>query len=129
MERQPTRHVRDVMIRNVETIPPDTTIQDAARKMETTDVGPLPVVEGDRVMGILTDRDIIAWASRGGGDTRTATIRDIMTTNVDSCAEDDDVREVAQTMQAKQHKRLVVLGSNKQLIGIVSLADLPVSGV
>jgi CBS domain-containing protein len=52
-----------------------------------------------------------------------------MTTKVDSCAEDDDVREVARTMQQKQHKRLVVLGPNKQLVGIVSLADLPVSGV
>jgi len=97
--------------------------------MTGADVGPLPVVEGSQVVGMLTDRDIITWAASAGGDTQTTRVREIMTTAVDSCSEDDDVRAVARTMQEKQHKRLVVLDRNQQFVGIVSLADLPVSGV
>jgi len=129
MEPQAIRYIKDVMTREVETINADATLQAAAQRMTAADVGPLPVVEGERVVGMLTDRDIITWAASTGGDTQTTRVREIMTTAVDSCAEDDDVREVARTMQEKQHKRLVVLGPNQQLVGIVSLADLPVSGV
>ncbi len=129
MEPQAIRYIKDVMTREVETINADATLQAAAQRMTAADVGPLPVVEGGRVVGMLTDRDIITWAASTGGDTQTTRVREIMTTAVDSCAEDDDVREVARTMQEKQHKRLVVLGPNQQFVGIVSLADLPVSGV
>jgi CBS domain-containing protein len=129
MEPQAIRYIKDVMTREVETINADATLQAAAQRMTAADVGPLPVVEGERVVGMLTDRDIITWAASTGGDTQTTRVREIMTTAVDSCAEDDDVREVARTMQEKQHKRLVVLGPNQQLVGIISLADLPVSGV
>jgi len=129
MEPQAIRYIKDVMTREVETINADATLQAAAQRMTAADVGPLPVVEGERVVGMLTDRDIITWAASTGGDTQTTRVREIMTTAVDSCAEDDDVREVARTMQEKQHKRLVVLGPNQQFVGIVSLADLPVSGV
>ena len=129
MEQQSIRQVKEVMTRDVETIAANATLQEAAQKMTGADVGPLPVVEGSQVVGMLTDRDIITWAASAGGDTQTTRVREIMTTAVDSCAEDDDVREVARTMQEKQHKRLVVLGPNQQFVGIVSLADLPVSGV
>jgi CBS domain-containing protein len=129
MERQPTQRIKDVMTRDIETVAVDATLQEAARKMTAADVGPLPVLEGGRVVGMCTDRDIIAWVASAGGDTRSTTVRDIMTTEVDACSEDDDVREVARTMQEQQHKRLVVLDRNQQLVGIVSLADLPVSGV
>ena len=129
MERQATQQIKDVMTRDVETIEADATLQAAAKKMTTADVGPLPVVEGGRVVGMCTDRDIIIWAAGAGGDTQTTKVRDIMTTAVDTCSEDDDVHEVARIMQAKQHKRLVVLDRNQQFAGIVSLADLPVSGV
>jgi CBS domain-containing protein len=125
MEQQSLRQVKDVMTRDVETIESSATLQEAAQKMTGADVGPLPVVEGSQVVGILTDRDIITWAASTGGDTRTTMVRDIMTTAVDSCTEDDDVGEVARTMQEKQHKRLVVLDRNQQFVGIVSLADLP----
>jgi len=129
MERQAMQQIKDVMTRDVETIAVDATLQEAANKMATADVGPLPVIEGGRVVGMCTDRDLVVWAAGAGGDTRTTTVGNIMTTAVDSCSEDDDVREVARLMQEKQHKRLVVLDPNQQLVGIVSLADLPVSGV
>ncbi len=129
MERQGTQQVRDVMTRNVATIQPDTTLQEAARQMEATDVGPLPVVEGDRVVGMLTDRDIIIRGVGGGRDPQSTSVRDVMTTELVSCTEDSDVREAARLMQENQLKRLVVLGPNQDLVGIISLADLPVSGV
>ncbi len=129
MERQGTQQVREVMTRTVETIEPDTTLQEAARRMEASDVGPMPVVEGGRVVGMLTDRDVITRAVGGGRDPQSTRVRDIMTSDVISCSEDTDVKEAAGLMQENQLKRLVVLGPNQQLAGIVSLADLPVSGV
>ena len=129
MERQGTQQVRDVMTRTVETIQPDTTLQEAARSMEAKDVGPMPVVEGGRVVGMLTDRDVITRAVAAGRDPQSTRVRDIMTSDVVSCAEDTDVKEAARLMQENQLKRLVVVGPNQQLAGIVSLADLPVSGI
>jgi CBS domain-containing protein len=129
MERQGTQQVREVMTRTVETIEPDTTLQEAAQRMEATDVGPMPVVEGGRVVGMLTDRDVITRAVGAGRDPQSTRVRDIMTSDVVSCSEDTDVKEAARLMQENQLKRLVVLSANQQLAGIVSLADLPVSGV
>ncbi|MBA3944763.1 MAG: CBS domain-containing protein [Herpetosiphonaceae bacterium] len=129
MERQGTQQVRDVMTRDVETIEPDATLQDAAQMMEALDVGPLPVVEDGLVVGMLTDRDVIARSVGDARDPQTTTVRDIMTTDVVSCFEDDDVTEAAHLMQQEQLKRLVVLNKDQELVGIVSLADLPVSGV
>ena len=129
MERQGTQQVREVMTRTVETIEPDTTLQEAARRMEAKDVGPMPVVEGGRVVGMLTDRDVITRAVGAGRDPQSTKVRDIMTSDVVSCSEDTDVKEAARLMQENQLKRLVVLSANQQLAGIVSLADLPVGGV
>ena len=129
MERQGTQQVREVMTRTVETIEPDTTLQEAAQRMEAKDVGPMPVVEGGRVVGMLTDRDVITRAVGAGRDPQSTRVRDIMTSDVVSCSEDTDVKEAARLMQENQLKRLVVLSANQQLAGIVSLADLPVSGV
>ena len=129
MERQATQQVREVMTRTVETIQPDTTLQEAAKQMEATDVGPMPVVEGGRVVGILTDRDVITRAVSAGRDPQSTKVREVMTSEVVSCSEDTDVKEAARLMQENQLKRLVVLGPNQQLVGIVSLADLPVSGI
>lgn len=127
MSQQAMQRVEDVMTRDVETISADATIQDAAQRMEAADVGPLPVVEGDRVVGIITDHDVIARAVSEGRDAHTR-VRDIMTADVVSCAPGDDVREAAQRMQGTQLKRLVVVDGGR-LVGIVSLADLPVSNL
>ena len=129
MQRQGTQQVRDVMTRTVEKIQPDTTLQEAAKRMEAADVGPMPVVESGRVVGMLTDRDVITRAVAAGRDPQSTRVRDIMTSDVVSCSEDTDIKEAAKLMQENQLKRLVVLDSKQQLAGIVSLADLPVSGV
>jgi len=103
MEQQSIRQVKEVMTRDVETMAANATLQEAAQKMTGADVGPLPVVEGSQVVGMLTDRDIITWAASAGGDTQTTRVRETTTTAVDTCSEDDDVRAVARAMQEKQH--------------------------
>jgi len=116
--------IRDIMTRNVECVWPDDTLQEAALKMKDLDVGPLPVCDSDHVIGMLTDRDITVRAVAEGRDPRSTRVRDVMTRNVVSCSEDDAVEEAARLMQERQIRRLLVLDSDKRLVGIVSLGDL-----
>ena len=118
--------VRDVMTRGVECVRPDTTIQEAAGKMKALDVGPMPVCEGDRVTGILTDRDIVVRGVAEGRDMRTTRVQDVMTRDVYAVAEDADVKEAARMMKERQVRRLVVTGGGGALAGIVSLGDIAV---
>jgi len=119
--------VHEVMTRGVECISPDATLQEAAQKMRDLDVGPLPVCgPNDRLMGIITDRDIAVRAVAEGRDPRTARVRDAMTEGIDYCFEDDHVTVAAHHMEDKQIRRLVVLNRDKRLVGIVSLGDLAV---
>jgi CBS domain-containing protein len=97
--------------------------------MRDLDVGPLPVCgPQDRLVGMVTDRDITIRGIAEGLDPRTARIRDVMTPNIIYCFEDQDVEEAAQLMKENQIRRLVVLNQDKRLVGIVSLADLAVDG-
>jgi CBS domain-containing protein len=115
------------MTREVECANPSTSIQEAARKMRDLDVGPLPVCgENDRLVGMVTDRDIVIRAIADGHDPKTTRIQDIMTPDVVYCFEDQDLEDAAQLMKESQIRRLVVLNRDKQLIGIVSLGDLAV---
>jgi CBS domain-containing protein len=118
--------VRDVMTRRVEVIRPDSTLQEAAEKMKDLDVGPLPVCEGDRLVGMITDRDITVRGVAEGQDPWTDHVCDAMTKEVIFCFEDQDVAEAARLMKDKQVRRLVVLNRDKRLVGIVSLGDLAV---
>jgi CBS domain-containing protein len=116
--------IRDIMTRDVECVWPDDTLQEAALRMKELDVGPMPVCDYDRVVGMLTDRDITVRAVAEGRDPRSTRVRDVMTRNVVSCSEDDGVEEAARLMQERQIRRLLVLDRDKRLIGIVSLGDL-----
>ncbi len=118
--------VKDVMTRGVECVAPDATLQDAARKMKDLDVGPLPVCDNDRLAGVVTDRDIAVRAVADGRDPKTTRVRDVMSSGVTWCFEDDDVKDAARLMREKQLRRLVVLDRDKRLAGIVSLGDLAV---
>jgi CBS domain-containing protein len=114
------------MTRRVEVIRPDSTLQEAAEKMKDLDVGPLPVCEGDRLVGMITDRDITVRGVAEGQDPWTDHVRDVMTKEVIFCFEDQDVAEAARLMKDKQVRRLVVLDRDRRLVGIVSLGDLAV---
>ena len=116
--------VRDVMTKGAECITPESSLQQAAQKMKNLDVGPLPVCENDRLVGMVTDRDIAVRAAAEGRDPKATRVRDVMTPDVVYCFEDQDVEEAARQMKDKQVRRLVVLNRDKRLVGIVSLGDL-----
>jgi len=118
--------LRDVMTRDVEVIRPDATLFEAAEKMKRLDVGPLPVCDGERLVGMLTDRDITVRATAVGQDPKEILVRDVMTPDITYYFEDQDVREAANLMKEQQIRRLVVLNRDKRLVGIVSLGDLAV---
>jgi CBS domain-containing protein len=116
--------IRDVMTRDVELIGPESTIQHAATKMAEADVGLLPVGEGDRLVGMITDRDIAVRGVANGKNPTKTKVRDVMTEQVLYCFEDDDADRAAESMSELQVRRMPVVDRDKRLIGVVSLADL-----
>jgi len=119
--------VSEVMTPNVQCISPDASLLEAARKMKKLDVGPLPVCgDNDRLVGIITDRDIVVRGIADDRDIHETTVKDIMTPGIEFCFDDHDVEHVARIMHDKQIRRLVVLNHDKRLVGIVSLGDLAV---
>jgi len=120
-------HVSEVMTRGAECIGPGATLQEAAERMKALDVGALPVCDNDRVVGMLTDRDITVRATAEALPPRLGQVRDVMTPDVLYCFEDQDVTEAARLMQENQVRRLVVVNRDKRLVGIVSLGDLAVA--
>ena len=119
--------LRDVMTPNPEVIPPDVTIGDAAKKMRDLDVGALPVCDGERLCGMITDRDIVIRAVAEGRYVH-GPVRDLMTEEAVYCFEDQEYEEAAVLMRKYQIRRLPVLNSENRLVGIVSLADMSLSG-
>jgi CBS domain-containing protein len=119
--------VCEVMSRDIKMTQPHSTLREAAELMKVFDVGPLPVCDDGRLVGIITDRDIAVRAVAEGQDCWEGKVRDAMSTDVAYCFDDDDVSVAAQQMQEKQIRRLLVLNREKRLVGIVSLGDLSVS--
>lgn len=116
--------ISECMTRDVETVKPDEPIRQAAQFMLRADAGSMPVCDGDRLVGMLTDRDIAVRAVAEGRGPDTP-VRDAMTPHVDYCYEDDEVEEVALKMSDAQVRRFpVVSREDKKLVGIVSLGDL-----
>ena len=118
--------LRNVMTRDVEVVRPDASVQEAAATMKRLDVAPLPVCDGKRVLGMVTDRDITIRAVAEGRDPKATTVQEVMTDEVIYCYEDQDAEDATRLMAEKQVRRLLVLDRDKQLVGIVSLGDLAV---
>src|SRR5919108_1234187 len=118
--------VAEIMTRDPEVITSDFILKDAALKMRELDVGMLPIRNDDRLVGMLTDRDITVRATAEGRDPANTKVSDVMTPEVVYCFEDQDVSEAAKLMQKKQIRRLPILNRQKRLVGIVSLADVAV---
>lgn len=112
------------MTPHVEVIQPDVTVQEAAEKMSQLDVGLLPVCDGNQLIGMLTDRDITVRATAKGYNPTMTPVREVMTTEVVYCFEDQDVEIPAQMMERRQIRRVPVVNRAKQLVGIVSLGDV-----
>jgi len=116
--------ISDIMTRNVRVVSPDKTIQEAARLMDEMNVGVLPVCDGRRLRGMITDRDITTRAAAAGLAPDTTRVRDVMSDNVWWCFDDDDVSHIVQLMSDHQIRRLPVVDHDKHLVGIVALGDL-----
>src|SRR5947209_1446812 len=115
--------IGEAMTRGAKLINPNDTLQHAAQLMKDSDCGVLPVAEGDRLVGMITDRDIaVRCIAEGKGPA--AKVRDAMTQEVKYCFEDEDVSHVCENMSEIQVRRLPVMDRNKRLVGIVSLSDL-----
>lgn len=115
--------VSEAMTRDVTVASPDDTLQQAASAMAALDAGVLPVGENDRLVGMLTDRDIAVRAVAQGMGPETS-VREVMSEEVKYCFEDEDLETVTQNMGDIQLRRLPVLNRDKRLVGIVSLGDI-----
>ena len=116
--------LREIMSDHVEVIHPDDSLQTAAEKMRDRDIGFLPVCDGDRLIGVLTDRDLITRALADGLEAKAILGRDLVTSPAIYCFDDQSVEEAAKLMHDNQIRRLVVLSRDKQMVGVISLGDL-----
>lgn len=117
--------LRELMTRDVKVITPDMTIGDAAKKMRDGNFGMMPVEENDRMVGTISDRDIVIRAVAEGMDFSTK-VRDVMSKGIAWAYEDETVEEAAKIMSERQVRRLPVVNRDKRLVGIVALGDIAV---
>ena len=118
----------EIMTSEVEIIHPEDTLRTAAQKMRDRDIGFLPVCDDDRLIGVLSDRDVIVRALADGMDPQTMIGRDLVTSPAIFCFDDQTVDEAAKLMHDNQIRRLVVLRrDDKRMVGVVSLGDLAVN--
>ena len=115
--------VRDLMVTDVVTIEPSTSVVDAASRMIQEEKGPLPIVEGDRPIAIVTDRDIVAHVVAEGRDPNSTTVDDIASRELVTIGPDQDVNEARQLMDQYQLDRILVVEGDR-LVGIISEADI-----
>src|SRR5215813_8993763 len=121
--------LREIMTTEVEVIRPETCVSQAAEKMRSLDVGALPVCEGQRLVGMVTDRNITIRATAYGHDPNTAPVRNYMSSDLICCFEDQDIKEAEQLMRQTRVRRLPVLTREKQVAGMVALDDLARTGL
>ena len=115
--------VRDLMTENPTTCEPSTTVVDAARMMASEDVGPIPIVDGGRLVGIVTDRDIVVRVVAEGQDPSSCTIGDVASSDLVTVEADTDLQEAERLMAQNQVRRLPVVEGDR-LVGIVAQADI-----
>lgn len=120
--------IREIMSKDVHLVDQSTTIRDCARQMRDDDVGALPVGDNDRLIGMVTDRDI---AVRGVAEAKSldSTVREVMSEGILTCTEDDDIEDAARHMAEHKVRRIPVLDRDKRLCGMLSVADLAKAGI
>jgi CBS domain-containing protein len=116
--------VSEIMTTNVECISPDAGMTEIANRMKTLDVGFLAICENDRLVGTITDRDIVIRGIASGKNLDTLKARGIMSDDVFWCYEDDAIKDVAGKMREKNVRRMVILTRDKRLAGVVSIGDI-----
>ena len=123
---QDNRRIRDIMTPNPETVSEKDSVRDAARIMKQRDTGVVPVVDGRKIIGLITDRDIVVRGIAEGKDCTSLRVTEVMTKNVRSVEEDASVDEVLRLMKGAEVRRVPVINRNNELVGIVSIGDLAV---
>jgi CBS domain-containing protein len=118
------RHVRDLMTSDPRTVEPSTSVVDAARAMKEEDVGPLPITDGDRLVGILTDRDIAVRVVAEGKDPQSTTVEEIASRDLVTVDPDQGLDEAMRLMAEHQVRRLPVCEEDGRLVGILAQADV-----
>ncbi len=116
--------VREAMTERALWITPDITLTQAAQKMRDENIGCLPVGENDRLIGMITDRDLACRAVADGADPAKTKVRDVMTRGIAYCFESDDVTDAIRRMEERRIHHMPVLSAQKRIIGILSLSDL-----
>jgi CBS domain-containing protein len=116
--------VSEVMTRDVRTIKPQETIQRAAQMMDELNVGVIPVCDGEKLVGMITDRDITVRATSAGSTPDSTRVEEVMTSDVRWCFDDQSVDEVMEQMADVQIRRIPVVNHDKKLVGIVALGDI-----
>lgn len=120
--------VADIMTRGVRTLAPTDSVVQAAQAMDELNVGVIPVCDGDRLVGMVTDRDIVVRGVALGSELGSTKLADVMSAHVRCAKEDDDVDQVLSEMAEAQIRRLPVVDAEKRLVGIVSLGDIAAKG-
>jgi CBS domain-containing protein len=117
--------VKEAMHKGVDWVGPDTPVSDLAKLMRQHDIGAIPIGENDRLIGMVTDRDIVCKGLASDGfNPRRATARDVMTAGIHCCREDDDLAKAARHMEQLQVRRLPVINKSKRMVGILALGDI-----
>jgi CBS domain-containing protein len=117
--------VKDVMHKGVDWVSPDTPVTELAKLMRDHDVGAIPIGENDRLVGMVTDRDIVCKGlAHDSFDARHATAREVMTATIHCCREDDDLAKAVRHMEELKVRRLPVINKSKRMVGILSLGDV-----
>jgi CBS domain-containing protein len=117
--------VKEAMHKGVDWVAPDTPLADLAKLMRQHDIGAIPIGENDRLVGMVTDRDIVCKGlAEDGFDARRATARDVMTPGIHCCSEDDDLAKAVRHMETLKIRRLPVINKSKRMVGILSLGDI-----
>lgn len=122
------RNIRDVMTPNPECVSETDSIRDVARIMKNQDTGVVPVVDGKKIIGLITDRDIVVRGLAEGKNLENVRVNELMTKSVRSVREDATVNEALELMSNSEIRRVAVVNSNDELVGIVSLGDIAAQG-
>lgn len=115
--------LKDIQTTDPQVISPEAMISEAAKMMKECDIGMLPVCDGERLVGAVTDRDLAIRAVAEGCDPSTTKVKDVMTAGICYGFEDQDLDQAARVMEERQVRRIAVLNRDKRLVGIASLGD------
>src|SRR5262249_15002736 len=117
--------VKDAMHKGVDWVNPDTPVTELAKLMREHDIGAIPIGENDRLIGMVTDRDIVCKGlAQDNFDAQRAMARDVMTPGIHCCRDDDDLAKAVQHMEALRVRRLPVINKSKRMVGMLSLGDI-----